>query len=80
MEVADPSWFADSTVEQPRCEGDHFFENICNDCDSAQPDGPCSVCPHVQTSSSSEHFARRPCRSCGSPNLRTVRVRAPRTP
>lgn len=32
-------------VVPSRCEGDHFFENHCNACDAAQPDGPCEVCP-----------------------------------
>jgi hypothetical protein len=58
----------------------HFFENICNDCDHRQPDGECSVCPHIPrpgSNSRTEHFARRPCRGCGSVNMRTERVREP---
>jgi hypothetical protein len=68
-------------VEQPQCDGDHFFENRCSVCGGSQPDGPCEICPHIgpQRVCSAEHFARRPCRHCGSSNLRTVRVRAPRT-
>ena len=67
-------------VVPARCEGDHYFENICNDCDHAQPDGPCSVCPHLGSPEvcAAQHYARRPCRNCKSSNLRAVRVRAPR--
>lgn len=66
-------------TESRRCPGEHFFENVCNACGSAQPDGPCAVCPHIgpQRVCSAQHFARRPCRACGSSDLRTVRVRAP---
>lgn len=79
--VADPSR-ADDSITTPRNHGDHYFENICNACGSAQPDGSCEICPHIGPAAvcKAEHFARRPCRSCGSADLRTVRVRPARTP
>jgi hypothetical protein len=63
-------------VEPARCEGDHFFEEVCKDCGAAKPSGPCSVCPHLGNNAASEHYARRPCLACGGNNLRSVRVRA----
>ena len=62
-------------VEAQRCEGDHFFEDVCNTCGAAQPSGPCAVCPHIPPSHPSEHYVRRPCRGCGGHDLRSVRVR-----
>jgi Zn finger protein HypA/HybF involved in hydrogenase expression len=59
----------------PMCEGDHFFEDRCNACGAAQPSGMCEVCPHMPWDSPHGHYIRRPCRACGSPNLRTQRVR-----
>lgn len=62
-------------LEAPRCDGDHFFENICNTCNAAQPSGSCAVCPHMPGSHPSEHYIRRPCKECGGHDLRSVRVR-----
>ena len=75
LRVSDPSRREERG--EPKCEGDHFFENWCNACGGAQPDGPCEVCPHIgpQEVCSAQHFARRPCRACKSTSLRTVRVR-----
>lgn len=78
LSIQDPSRAKDA-IEAPRCEGDHAFETICNACNAAQPDGPCSICPHIGSPEQcrAEHFMRRPCRTCGSADLRTVRVRPP---
>lgn len=66
-----------SLCEPPQCEGDHYFEEVCQRCGAAKPGGPCAVCPHIGPTSaaSAEHFARRPCLKCGSADLRSVRVR-----
>lgn len=80
-----------SKVEQPiepaRCTGDHFFEDVCNACGAAQSSGSCEICPHLPIGygpggygpidTKAEHYSRRPCRSCGSADLRSVRMRAP---
>lgn len=65
-------------IEPQRCEGDHYFEELCLACGAAKPSGPCAVCPHMppQWRASAEHFARRPCHKCGSSKLRSVRVKA----
>ena len=78
--MADQPIAAD-VVEPQRCDGDHTFEDVCNDCGGAQPSGLCAVCPHLpmlagQRYNKREHYARRPCPQCGCHNLRTVRVRA----
>lgn len=86
LPVVDPSR-APEVIEKPRAEGDHYFEDWCNACGAGQPSGECSVCPHLPVGygpggygaidTNAEHYARRPCQSCGSTDLRSVRVREP---
>lgn len=47
--------------------------NICNDCNYSQEAGECAVCPHMPWEGKDSHYARRPCRACGSANLRSAK-------